>query len=70
MIPEVYQEGIVQEKLSPLSLPEIQDVVFKEVIITFTAHIDIKPEVKIDRYKGIAVKRKSSQVTEEEITKT
>ncbi len=70
LIPEIYQEGIAQEKLSPLDFPEIQDVKFKEGILTFTARLDIKPEIVIKKYKGIAVKRKSSQVTEEEIQKT
>jgi len=32
--------------------------------------LDIKPEVIIDQYKGIKVKRKSSEVTKEEIDKT
>ncbi|MCK5580536.1 MAG: hypothetical protein KAJ18_04605 [Candidatus Omnitrophica bacterium] len=70
IIPEVYQEGIEQESLLPLDLPEIQDVDFKDGAITFTAHIDIKPDVKINKYKGVTVKRKDSQVTDEEVQKT
>jgi FKBP-type peptidyl-prolyl cis-trans isomerase (trigger factor) len=70
LIPEVYHDGIQQEQLSPIDMPEIEDVQFKEGIIKFTAKLDIKPEVKIDNYKGIKVKRKSSGVTEEEINKT
>jgi len=70
LIPEAYHEGIVQEKLMPLDMPEIVDVSFRAGIIMFTAKLDIKPEVKIDNYKGIKVKRKSSEVTDEEINKT
>lgn len=70
LIPEVYHEGVTQEKLAPLDLPEIVDLEFKNGMITFTAKLDIKPEVKIDKYKGIKVKRKNSKVTEEEIEKT
>jgi FKBP-type peptidyl-prolyl cis-trans isomerase (trigger factor) len=70
LIPEVYQEGIVQEKIIPLDLPDIQDVQFKEGGLHFTATIDIKPEVKVENYKGLKVKRKSNQVTDEEIHKT
>ncbi|HQP09934.1 MAG TPA: trigger factor [Candidatus Omnitrophota bacterium] len=70
LIPEVYREGIVQEKLSPIDMPEIHDVNFKDGVITFTAKLDIKPEVKIENYKGIKVQRKSSTVTEDEIDKT
>lgn len=70
LIPEVYHEGIDQEKISPIDLPEIVDVSFKDGTITFKAKIDIKPEVVIKDYKGIKVKRKSAQVTDDEITKT
>ncbi len=70
LIPEVYHEGIKQENIAPLDLPEIHDVNFKDGIITFKAQIDLKPEVKIKSYKGIKVQRKSAKVTDEEINKT
>jgi len=70
IIPEAYKEGLEQEELSPLDLPEILDVDFKDGIIKFTAKFDVKPEIKIKNYKGIKVKRKSSKVTEQEIDKT
>lgn len=69
LIPEVYHEGIVRESLAPLDMPEIVDVNFKDGTIMFTAKLDIKPAVKIDNYKGVKVKRKSSEVTDEEINK-
>ena len=70
IIPEAYHEGVTRENLAPLDLPEIVDLEFKNGMITFTAKLDIKPEVKIEKYKGIKVKRKNSKVTEEEIEKT
>jgi len=70
LVPEVYHEGVKQEQLIPLDMPEIANVDFKDGMITFTAKLDIKPEVIIDHYKGIQVKRKSSEVTKEEIDKT
>ncbi len=70
LVSEVYHEGIQQESLIPLDMPEIADVNFKDGIITFTATLDIKPEVTIEQYKGIKVKRKSQEVTEDEINKT
>jgi FKBP-type peptidyl-prolyl cis-trans isomerase (trigger factor) len=70
LIPEVYQEGIDQEKIDALDLPEIHDVEYKDGLIRFKAHVDIKPEVKLGNYKGIKVTRKSSKVTDEELEKT
>lgn len=70
LIPEVYEEGLRQENISPLEMPDIQDVEFKDGKIKFTAEVTIKPDVKISEYKGIKVQRKSPEVTEEDINKT
>ncbi len=70
IIPEVYQAGVEQEKLAPLDYPEISNVEFKDGQVFFKAVIEIKPEVKVPNYKGISVERKSSKVTEEDISKT
>ncbi|HLD69144.1 MAG TPA: trigger factor [Candidatus Omnitrophota bacterium] len=69
LIPEIYQEGLEREKITPMDLPEIHDVSFKDGMIAFCAKLDIRPEVKIKNYKGIVVERKSSVVSEEEIDK-
>lgn len=70
LIPEVYREAIQKENLSPIDMPEIHDVHFKDGIITFKAQLDVKPEVKISDYKGITIQRKTNQVSDEEINKT
>lgn len=67
IVSEVYREAIDREKLEPIDLPEIQDVNFKDGMISFTARLEVKPEVQVKDYKGIKVKRKSSEVTDEEI---
>lgn len=70
LVPEVYQEGIEQEKIDALDMPEIHDVEYKDGLIRFKAQVDIKPEVKLGDYKGLKVMRKSSKVTDEELDKT
>ena len=70
LIPEVYHEGLEKEKIKPIDLPEILDVNLNEGKVTFTAKLDVKPEVKISDYKKIKVTRKSSTVTTEELNKT
>ena len=70
LIPQAYHEGIHQEQLSPIDMPEISDVNLKDGLLTFTATLDIRPEVKISDYKGIKVTRKSSKVSDEELEKT
>jgi len=70
LVPEVYHEGIGQQKLDPVDLPEISKVALKDGVLTFTATLDIRPEVKPGNYKGIKITRKSSQVTDEDVNKT
>jgi FKBP-type peptidyl-prolyl cis-trans isomerase (trigger factor) len=70
IIPQAYHDGVSQHQLNPIDMPEITDVNLKDGILTFTATLDIRPEVEIKKYKEIKVERKSSEVTEEEIQKT
>jgi FKBP-type peptidyl-prolyl cis-trans isomerase (trigger factor) len=70
IIPQAYHDGVNQEHLNPIDLPEITDVNLKDGVLTFTATLDIRPEVEISKYKGISVERKKSEVTEEEVSKT
>lgn len=70
IIPEAYAQGIVEQKLHPVDHPEIHDVSFKDGKITFRAVLEVKPDVQVKDYKGLNVKRKSSEVTDEDINKT
>jgi FKBP-type peptidyl-prolyl cis-trans isomerase (trigger factor) len=70
LVPEVYQEGIDKEKIQPIDLPEIRDVHYQDGRITFTALLDIRPEININDYKGISISRKPSHVTDEDVNKT
>ena len=70
LIPEIYQEGIEKESLHPIDMPEIHDVNLKDGKLTFTAKLELKPEVKIKDYKGLKVQRKDAKITDEDLTKT
>jgi FKBP-type peptidyl-prolyl cis-trans isomerase (trigger factor) len=70
VIPAAYQEGIKKENINPIDLPEIKDVQVKDGMLSFTACLDIRPEVVVKEYKGIRIKKKNAQVTDEEINKT
>src|SRR5208283_2840928 len=55
IIPQAYHEGISQQQLHPIDLPEISEVNLKDGILTFTATLDIHPEIEINKYKGIDI---------------
>lgn len=70
LVPEVYHEGVVAEKLDPIDLPMIDQVELKEGQLTFRAVIDIRPVFEAKDYKGIKVTKKSGDVSEDELNKT
>ena len=70
VIPDVYREALEQEKLEPMDMPEINDVQFKDGKLSFTAKLEIRPEVSVNNYKGAKINRKAAQVSEEELNKT
>jgi len=70
LIPEVYQEGLLSEKLNPIDYPAIDGVEMKEGALFFKAVIDLRPEFEIRDYKGIQITRKSAAITDEELNKT
>jgi len=67
---ECYREAVVQENINPIGYPVIEDVNFnKGNPLTFTVKVDVSPEFKPKNYKGIKVKEKSSEMTDEDTQK-
>jgi len=69
IIPETYHEALKNENINPIDLPEIEDVLYKDGVVKYTAKLDIYPEIEIKDYKGLKVTRRSSQITDEELNK-
>ncbi|MDR1997569.1 MAG: trigger factor [Candidatus Margulisbacteria bacterium] len=66
---ECYKQAIAAEQLEPVDYPrevEIKTLV-KDQPFVFTLAVDVKPEVRLGKYKGLKVKRDSTAVKEEEI---
>lgn len=70
LIPEIYQEGLVSEKLDPIDFPAIDQIDMTQGGLKFRATIDLRPEVEVKDYKGIKLTKKSTEVTDEELEKT
>lgn len=70
LVPQAYHEGIGEHKIEPIDLPEISEVEYKDGTLSFKATLDIRPEIKLGKYKGIKVNRKSNDVSDEELNKT
>ncbi|MBM3252526.1 MAG: hypothetical protein FJZ11_07110 [Candidatus Omnitrophica bacterium] len=70
LIPNFYKTALDQEKLLPVDLPEVSDVNFKDGGFSFKATFEVVPEIKIKKYKGLEVKRKKTEASEDDLKKS
>ena len=66
---EPYDAAVAEHKLVPVDRPSVVDIpVMSETEgVTYVAEVQLKPEVTLGQYKGIAVKKLAYTVTDEEV---
>ncbi len=69
LIPENYEAALKEAGIEPVGQPEIDVVSIDENGLVLSAIVPVKPECKIDGYKGIEVEKDTVEVTDEEIDK-
>lgn len=70
LIPEVYHRSVQAQKVSPVSLPKISDVKYQRgQKLIFNAEFEESPNVSVKNYKGLALKRVSSEVSADDLEK-
>lgn len=70
LVPDAYYQAVHAQKLSPVSLPKINDVKLERgKSLTFVAEFDNTPDFSVKNYKGIKIKKVSGEVKPEEIEK-
>jgi FKBP-type peptidyl-prolyl cis-trans isomerase (trigger factor) len=70
LISTLYPQIIAEAKIEPVDYPSIEIVQQKKrQPFIFKLQVEVYPEVKLGKYKGIKVEKKPVQVTEEEIIK-
>ena len=71
LIPSGYRQALLDQKIDAVGLPEISDVVFeKNKNLSFKAKVEIRPAIKLKKYKGIKVKKEKISVSDQEIDDT
>ena len=71
LLPQAYQEAVKEINLTPLTLPLLKDIEFQAGLpLRFKALIEVRPEIEVKDYKGLQLKRKIIQVTEEHVQNT
>lgn len=68
LIPANYQKAVEEADIAPISEPEFEDFyIAEDEPATFTAVVEVKPEVELGEYTGYDVEREETEVTEEDI---
>ncbi len=68
LIPRAYREAVDEAGIEPIAQPDINDYYIAEnEPATFTAEVEVKPEVKLGEYKKLGIKRDETEVSEEDI---
>jgi trigger factor len=72
LISDSYLRALQEHSLSPVDVPEIDNVssLAKGSPLTFTATVEVRPDILLGTYDGIEVKEKDITVSDEEVTQT
>jgi len=69
LLPETYHNALEKENLDAVSLPEITDINLDNSSLRYKATVEIRPDIEIKNYKGIKIKKKTSDASEEDLNK-
>ena len=68
LVPDIYDEAIKENKIEAVSRPQIDiSQMEKGKDLKFTAIVQIKPEVKLGKYKGIELKKIEYNVSDKDV---
>ncbi|WP_255951734.1 trigger factor [Streptomyces odontomachi] len=69
-LPKFYTDAVNEGELKVLGQPEVDITELKDgELLSFTAEVDIRPEIEIPDYSGIEVEVDSIEVTDEDVDK-
>ncbi len=70
LVPEYCQKALKETGLSPVEVPRIQKIDFKkDAPLSFTALVDILPQIRLSNYTGLTLPQKEITVTENDVEK-
>ncbi len=68
IVPEIYEKELKENNIEAVSKPDLDvEQIGKGQDLKFTATVQTKPEVKLGKYKGIALKKVEYNVSDEDI---
>jgi len=68
LVQRSWQAALEQEQLKPIADPHIHDLKWEDgTPLTFTFHVEVRPDIKLQRLGGFTVQRKVAPVTEDQV---
>ena len=68
LVQEAFQEVVDREKLKVAAQPHIHHLKFEEgQPMSFELHLELRPELKLDRVSGFRIQRPASTITDEQV---
>ena len=67
LISDSLRNALQANELNPLIYPKIEQVNFENNKLSYQAHIEVRPKIKLSHVKGLSVKKDSAQVEDKEI---
>lgn len=66
-----YRQAVEEEGLMPLGYPHISDVNLNDKnVLSFKAEFNTRPKIEIKEYKGLALKKKKAQISDEDVDRS
>ncbi|MDD5084508.1 MAG: trigger factor [Candidatus Omnitrophica bacterium] len=70
LISDTLKQALINENINPLTNPVIDKVEFTDEALSYDAHVEIYPDIKLGAYKGLELEGKEPAVTTEEVDET
>jgi trigger factor len=68
LVQEAFQEVMSREKLDVAAQPHIHDLKFEDgQPLSFELHVEVRPEIKLDRVQGFKISRAQAPVTDDTV---
>lgn len=67
-VPRLYGEAVQEQDVAPVAQPQVEVTTFADgESLTFTAEVDVRPEITLPSYDGLAVTVDPARVSDEEV---
>ncbi len=72
IISKNYMQALQEKNITPVDMPDIDNVsaLTKGASLSFTAMVEVRPDITLGTYDGIEVKEQNIEVTDEEVTQS